>query len=246
MHQLPIKASALNWSKPDHNRCITVEHEGKVGSVIPSNTGYEWDVSDIEGNSIDAGHVLSMQEAKKIVEEVLKESPNKSKCRSCGKITDDSGLCDKCYKSEATAKAKKSSPVVNFTEGELDTLLSTHAIDQEVKKMLAKGVLPSQRITTNVVVADVTEAVRWQEAKEKELHEMKIGDTQNEMPWVQDLTEDFVTYGLSPANTKEEAKLILENLDKDLAAQAEAGFGPESRNYVANLRKELELLIEKL
>ena len=147
---------------------------------------------------------------------------------------------------EVDAKAKKSAPAVNFTEGELDTLLSSHAIDQEVKKMLAKGVLPSQRVTTNVVVADVTEAVRWQEAKEKELHEMKISDTQNEMPWIQDLTEDFVTYGLSPANTKEEAKLILENLDKDLAAQAEAGFGPSSRNYITTLRKEVELLIEKL
>ena len=147
---------------------------------------------------------------------------------------------------EVDAKTKKSAPAVSFTEGELDTLLSTHAIDQEVKKMLAKGVLPSQRVTTTQVVADVTEAVRWQEAKEKELADLKTGDTKGEMPWVQDITEDFVTYGLSPANTKEEAKIILENLDKDLAAQAEAGFGPDARNYIVALRKELELLIEKL
>ena len=152
-------------------------------------------------------------------------------------------------KTEVAAKAKKpasSAPAVSFTEGELDTLLSSDAIDQEVKKMIAKGVAPSQSIQVQVVTADVTEAVRWQESKEKELQNLKTGDTKGEMHWVQDLVEDFVTFGLSPANTKEEAKIILENLDKDLAAQAEAGFGPDARNYIVNLRKELELLIEKL
>lgn len=147
---------------------------------------------------------------------------------------------------DAKAKVKKTAPAVNFTEGELDTLLSSDAIDQEIKKMIAKGVAPSQSIQVQVVTADVTEAVRWQESKEKELQNLKTSDTKGEMHWVQDLVEDFVTFGLSPANTKEEAKIILENLDKDLAAQAEAGFGPDARNYIVNLRKELELLIEKL
>jgi hypothetical protein len=147
---------------------------------------------------------------------------------------------------DAKAKPKKSTPAVNFTEGELDTLLASDAIDQEMKKMIAKGVAPSQRVQLQVVTADVTEAVRWQQSKEKELQDLKTSDTKGEMSWVQDLVEDFVTFGLSPANTKEEAKIILDNLDKDLAAQAEAGFGPESRNYIATLRKELELLIEKL
>jgi hypothetical protein len=151
-------------------------------------------------------------------------------------------------KTEVDAKTKKPSsvPSVNFTEVELDTLLSADAIDQELKKMMAKGVSPSQRMPIQVITADVTEAVRWQEVKEKELQDLKTGDTKGEMHWVQDLVEDFVTFGLSPANTKEEAKIILENLDNDLKSQAEAGFGPDARNYIANLRKELELLIEKL
>jgi len=246
MHQLPVKATAMTWSTPDHNKVIFLDYNGLVGSVSPLNNEFEWDVSDADGKNIDAGTETTLAEAKKIVETVIKQSKGTSKCRSCGKRTDESGLCDKCYKSEATAKTKKSAPAVSFTEGELDTLLSTHAIDQEVKKMLAKGVLPSQRVTTTQVVADVTEAVRWQEAKEKELADLKTSDAKGEMPWVQDITEDFVTYGLSPANTKEEAKIILENLDKDLAAQAEAGFGPDARNYIVALRKELELLIEKL
>jgi hypothetical protein len=148
-------------------------------------------------------------------------------------------------RTEIEAKAKKH-PAVTFTEGELDTLLSPHAIDQELKKMLAKGVLPSQQASTNVVVADVTEAVRWQDAKDKEIHELKTSDVNGDQPWLQDLTEDFITYGLSPANTREEARIILENLDKELEAHAEAGFGPEARNYMASLRRELELLIEKL
>jgi protein subunit release factor A len=148
---------------------------------------------------------------------------------------------------EATAAPKKQfKPAVTFNESELDMLLSKDAIDQEVKKMLSKGVAPSQRLQFKEITADVTEAVRWQENKNQELHEMKTNDTQNANPWIIDLTEDFVTYGLSPANTKDEAKIILENLDNDLKAQAEAGFGPEARDYIFALRKELELLIEKL
>jgi len=246
MHQLPVKAATMTWSTPDHNKVIFLDYNGLVGSVAPLNNEFEWDVSDAEGNSIDAGTEKTVQSAKECVEQEIKKHKGSMKCRSCGTKTDESGLCEKCYKSEATAKTKKAPPAVTFTEGELDTLLSTHAIDQEVKKMLAKGVLPSQRITTTQVVADVTEAVRWQQTKEQELQNMKISDTKGDIPWAHDLAEDFITFGLSPANTKEEAKIILESLDKDLAAQAEAGFGPEARNYIVVLRKELELLIEKL
>jgi len=146
-------------------------------------------------------------------------------------------------KVEAKAKKVNNVPTVNFTEEELDTLLSEDAIDQEIQKMTTKGVLPSQKL---LVTADITEAVRWQESKEKELQDMKLKDSKNELRWVQDLIEDFITFGLSPANTEDEAKVILENLDNDLKAQTEAGFGPEARNYITNLRKELELLIEKL
>lgn len=151
------------------------------------------------------------------------------------------------HKEQVEAKRKptvKSVPAVDFTEQELDTILSPEAIDQELKRMHTKGVLPSQRI--QLVTADVVDAVRWQETKEKELKNWQVSDASNEHPWLQDLSEDFVTFGLSPANTKEEAKIILDSLDKNLEEQSEAGFGPEARNYIATLRKELELLIEKL
>lgn len=134
-------------------------------------------------------------------------------------------------------------PSVQFTESELDTLLSSHAIDQELKKMTAKGVLPSQRSMT-AVVADLTDAIRWQDTKEQELQELQTADTEN--LWVKDLTEDFITYEVSPSNSKEEAKVILENLNKELNLQAEAGFGAEARNYVEKLKKELEIILEKL
>ena len=150
------------------------------------------------------------------------------------------------HKSEVEAKTKKTAPAVDFTEAELDALLSDDAIDQEMKKMWTKGVAPSQRTTVQVITADVTEAVRWQENKEVELKKMQTEDTENANPWIQDLSEDFITFGLSPANTKEEAKVILENLDKQLSEQAEAGFGPKARDYISTLKKELELLIEKL
>jgi len=149
---------------------------------------------------------------------------------------------------EAKTKTVKSVPVVDFTEGELDTMLSSDAIDQELKRMHTKGVLPSQKIqfVTAAETVPIVECVRWQETKEKELKDMQIADTKKEQPWTQDLAEDFVTFGLSPANTKEEAKIILENLDKNLEEQADAGFGPEARNWISQVRKELELLIEKL
>lgn len=248
LHQPPAHkiTATFEWSKPDHDKTVHLDFNGLHAYVAPLNEEFEWDVSDLEGKNIDAGTERTLQQAKETAESVMKHAKGKARCRSCGKITDKSCLCDQCYKSEATAKAKKAAPSVVFTEAELDTLLSPHAIDQEIKKMSAKGVLPSQRITPSVIVADVTEAVRWQDAKEKEILDIKTNDAANEKAWAQDLAEDFITYGLSPANTQEEARVILESLDKELAAQAEAGFGPEARNYISTVRKELELIIEKL
>ena len=93
-----IADSQIVWAKPDHNKEIFAEHNGMVGSVIPSNGWYEWDVSDLDGKNIDTGEERNLDEAKKIVESILKEHKGYSKCRSCGKKTDASGLCDKCYK----------------------------------------------------------------------------------------------------------------------------------------------------
>ena len=135
---------------------------------------------------------------------------------------------------------KKEEPAVVFTEAELDGLLSEDALDQEIKKMGNKHLLPSQ------VVGDVIDVVRWQELKESELQKMKSEDAYDEKPWLSDLTEDFVTFGFSPANTKEETVLILKKLDEELEKQEDAGFGPDARNYIVNLRRELEILQEKL
>lgn len=152
---------------------------------------------------------------------------------------------DRDLASEITAaKQKKSKAPVSFTEEELDRILSLDAIDQEVKRMASKGLLPSQK--QQKVVADVADAYRWQEAKDAELKQMKTGDATNQKPWITDLMEDFVTYGLSPANTDDEAKVILDSLGKELEVHSNSGFGPDARNYIVALRKELELLIEKL
>jgi hypothetical protein len=147
----------------------------------------------------------------------------------------------KATKKKATKKkVKKEAPAVDFTEAELDSFLSVDAIDQELKKMGSKNILPSQ------VTADVIDAVRWQESKEDELQKMKTEDARDEKPWISDLTEDFVTFGISPASTEEEVTLILKNLDETLSGQEDAGFGPDARNYIVNLRRELEIILEKL
>ena len=151
------------------------------------------------------------------------------------------GKKKKATKKKATKKkVKKEVPAVDFTEEELDSFLSVDAIDQEMKKMGSKNILPSQ------VTADVIDAVRWQEGKEVELKTMKTEDTREEKPWISDLTEDFITFGISPASTEEEAIIILKNLDETLKEQEDSGFGPDARNYIVNLRRELELILEKL
>jgi hypothetical protein len=151
------------------------------------------------------------------------------------------GKKKKATKKKATKKkVKKEVPAVDFTEEELDSFLSVDAIDQEMKKMGSKNILPSQ------VTADVIDAVRWQEGKEVELKTMKTEDARDAKPWISDLTEDFITFGISPASTEEEAIIILKNLDETLKEQEDSGFGPDARNYIVNLRRELELILEKL
>jgi len=137
-------------------------------------------------------------------------------------------------------KVKKETPAVEFTEAEFDSFLSADAIDQELKKMGSKEILPSQ------VTSDVVDAVRWQGVKEEELQKMKTEDARKEKSWISDLTEDFITFGVSPAISKEEAAIILKDLDNTLKEQEDAGFGPDARNYIVNLRRELEIILEKL
>ena len=148
---------------------------------------------------------------------------------------------NKSQKNTTRKKAvKKDPPAVQFTEAELDAFLSDDSLDQEMKKMAGQNLLPSQ------VTADVIDAVRWQEVKEDEIKKMKSEDALDEEYWLSDLAEDFVTFGLSPANTKEEALIILKDLDAMLDEQEEAGYGPDARNYIVKLRRELDIIQEKI
>lgn len=153
-------------------------------------------------------------------------------------------------KTKIEAKKKEEFDIsTDFTEAELDRMLNVHTIEQEINKMRAKGVCPSQRkgiSASSEITADVVDAVRWQEQKETDLNLLKTTDTNKEKPWIQEIIEDFIAAGLSPSNTKDEAKVLLETLQTGLKSVAEGGYGPEARNYITTLIKELELLLEKL
>lgn len=96
------------------------------------------------------------------------------------------------------------------------------------------------------IAADVVDAVRWQDSKNEELKNLKLQDIKNERPWLDELIEDFVTFDLSPSNSAEDARVILKELEKQIATMEDSGFGPDARNYLFSLKRELELLLEKL
>ena len=135
---------------------------------------------------------------------------------------------------------RKDPPSVQFTEAELDAFLSPDTLDQEMKKMASVNLLPSQ------VTADVIDAVRWQEQKADEIAKLKSEDALDEDFWLNDLAEDMITFGLSPANTEDEAEVILRNLDSALAEHEDSGTGPDARDYLLRLRRELEIIRDKL
>jgi hypothetical protein len=161
---------------------------------------------------------------------------------------------------EVTAKEKrqrkakeepKGPDVPSFTQEQLDKMLDSSAVHQEILHMRHKGVSPFQTKLMNeaigtVVEADVVDAVRWHNIKSEELEDMKLQDAENRNPWVDDVIEDFIAYDVGPANTQAEAKTILKELDKELGSKMDSGFGPDARNYIHGLKRELELIIEKL
>lgn len=108
--------------------------------------------------------------------------------------------------------------------------------------MKAKGLIQSGPVK---IAADVVDAVRWQDVKNEEMTNMKVQDTEEGRPWLDDLLEDFVAFDLSPTNTAEEARTILKELKKELDNK-ELNYGPEARNYIFGIKRELELLIEKM
>jgi hypothetical protein len=147
----------------------------------------------------------------------------------------------------STSAAKKEKEELDFTDEELDRMLDSSAIHQEVLKLRHSGIAPSQiTASATLVLADLADAVSWQEKKNEELINLEKSDIKHERPWTRDLIEDFIAFGLNLSNTKNDAHTILTNLDKELEIVEVAGYGPDARNYIATLRKELSILIEKL
>lgn len=152
---------------------------------------------------------------------------------------------------EITAKKKKLDFEIEFNQDELNKMLDPSSIQQEILRMRHKGVSPHQRqmhqaVASTEVTADVVEAVRWLDKIGDQLNQMKIQDIEQKKPWVEELLEDLMTHDVAISHTKEEAKVILQELDKELKSKMEAGFGPEARNYIFSLKRELEVVIEKL
>lgn len=136
---------------------------------------------------------------------------------------------------------------VTFTTEEMEKLLDPAAIHQEVVRMRHKGVSPHQtKILRTMATADVADAVRWRDAKESELDSKSIMDVEKKEAWIDELREDLVAFDITPAHTSDEAKTILKELDKELKTKFDAGFGPEAKNYISGLRRELDLIVEKL
>ncbi len=158
-------------------------------------------------------------------------------------------LVPKIVEAGKRQKSKKPEDLADFfTEQELDALLDPAQVQQEVSDMLHKGLAPSLRIKANMVVSDVVEIVRWMDNKKAELEEMARGTPEPTAQdgWVSDLLEDMIAFDVSPANTPQETLTIAKGLASELKVTSESGYGPDARNYLAQMSRELDLLIEKM
>jgi len=144
-----------------------------------------------------------------------------------------------------------------MTRDQIEHVVSPTAIKQQFDKYVARGILPESSVPAEfrtskgydepqAIAADVVDAVKWQDTKVEDLQAMKVKDVKQEHPWVDEILENFVAYDLSPTHSSDEARLILNELDKELEALEESGYGPDARDYVFKLKRELELLIEKM
>jgi hypothetical protein len=138
--------------------------------------------------------------------------------------------------------SEKSSPeALKLTEEELDALLDPAAISQELAEMHRRGIAPSQ------ITADVTEAVRWQDKFQETLDNMaKSNPGEQTQGWVQDLIEDFIAFEVSPSNTVDETETLLKGLKQSFIDLENSGYGAEARNFIATLKAELDIILEKL
>jgi hypothetical protein len=137
-----------------------------------------------------------------------------------------------------------------FSDEEAALLLTPEALEQAGLAARRKGELPSQMrlrsqasLAVAAEIADITDAIRWQANKQAELTGLKTQDTHGEKQWVDELVEDLITYGIGPGMNPDEIKTILKELDQELDVKAEAGYGPEARNYIVTLKRQLEMFL---
>jgi len=134
-----------------------------------------------------------------------------------------------------------------LTRQEIEDLVSDSSLNQQIEKMKHKGLAPKDYGESRyAIAADVVDAVQWQDTKNAELKNMKAEDVTNTKPWLDELIEDFIAFDLSPTNSSTEAGIILKELNDQISKLEEAGYGPDARNYLFSLKRELELLVKKL
>jgi len=156
------------------------------------------------------------------------------------------------------AKAKKSKtdfPLISRERA--DYLTSEEAIRQQIEKLKRRGVIPHGWGTPYDIyplqiaassegsLNSLVDAINWQDRRMDELRELNQKDLEDKKPWLDDLIQDFLVSDLSSGLTNSEAKEILDSLRKEIDSKWEA-YGPEARNYMMNLKRELELLCGKL
>lgn len=147
------------------------------------------------------------------------------------------------YSSMITEEKLKDFQVPEYTDLEMEKLADPTNVKRKVDELKRSGRLPA---LAEVVEADVVDAVKWIDQKAADLKDMKVKDIQSQNPWIDELQEDLITYDVAPSVRADDAATILKELKKEIEAKQSAGFGPDARNYLFNLQRELEVLIDKL
>lgn len=135
-------------------------------------------------------------------------------------------------------------------------MVSVPAINQQLEKLEARGVIPKEVIrhdplplaaNTSAICADVVDAVRWHDQKDEELRNLKTQDATNQhAAWLDVLIEDFIAFDPTPSDSADNSIVILKNLDHEVEDLMKGAHGPDARNYMQKLRRELSLVLEKL
>lgn len=144
-----------------------------------------------------------------------------------------------------------------LTKHQLDYVTSEAAVKQQLDKMIKRGVItpnevPSQFRSPHLgsevtkIAADVVDAIKWHDARTVEIESLKTEDVKQAKPWLDELRENFAVFDVSPNMTHAEAQTILSELSSEIENLGEGGYGPEARDYLFRLRRELEVIIENI